>query len=122
MFKQEEKSFTIFKSVYYASLYFNNKIDEIINSINRCDKFHDIDYLFKAVYSITNKDYSKLKKIKEECEIKLQHDNIYNYNVLVYLYDYFYENKYSKREYMIFASEYKKNNKYISDMLLNLIN
>ena len=37
------------------------------------------------------------------------------------VYDYFYDGKCSRKEYIDFVNDYKKNSKFISDILLDLL-
>lgn len=121
LFNQEDYMFSNFKSVYYASLYFNDKIDEIIYSINRCKKLQNIDYLFEGICSVKKGDYNEIKKIKDDCDRAYMNNNGYNYSVLNYIYEYFILHKYNKKDIIDIAIEYKNTNKYMSDILLDLL-
>jgi hypothetical protein len=48
-------------------------------------------------------------------------DDTYKYSVLLLIYDYFYDGKCSRKEYIDFVNDYKKNSKFISDILLDLL-
>jgi hypothetical protein len=121
LFQQEDPMFSNFKSIYYSSLYFNNKIDEIIYSINRCKVLQNVDYLFRIICNVKKGKYESIKSIKEECDSAYENNNGYNYTVIYYIYDYFILNKYTKKDFINIAIKYKDTNKYISDILLDLM-
>ena len=117
-FNQDEPSFINFKSVYYASLYFNDKIDEIIYSINRCKKLHNVDYLFKAICSIKKGNYDDLKIIKEECE-KVIDTYKTDRDIISLIYNYYVKDEYKNKKYKEKIMEIK--NVFKRNILLDLV-
>jgi hypothetical protein len=95
-------------------------MDEIINNINRCKVLQNVDYLFKAICNVKKGEYELIKCIKEKCD-QVDKDDTYKYSVLLLIYDYFYDGKCSRKEYIDFVNDYKKNSKFISDILLDLL-